>query len=519
MTRTLVAVALALLAAACLGPVSETSTGADSIAVLGPSYDLHARAYVMLDPGAPESGPEAVAHYERFVQKNNEALQYDIQRTLGQTVALGAPAPAFLARDGDRLVYDFDLRVALSGTDVSRERGLVWDASGTSFDVLRRLHTNEGLVEDSHLPAPDLPYLLHTTSTTPYGFDRMAVKLSTRDDSDDAWPDYSGLFEDGVLDIGVHFGVVREDGEQNMRAPRAFLDWLRGQGYVRARNAPSSMTGDPTSGPWVRTIQTPRGPVVVQVRVVFGRAWMPSDPTSRAATQLLADRVRESLAARDVVVFIGHDYGDDSFWTVGLVGNHEPIGIPRAELRTLPLSGRSQLIVSEGCGTAVLAETLRQNPSSNGGARLDLLASATMAFIDSDHAARSTLELVASTNEHGEHVPRRYLATLLAMQLEHPIEGAQESVRLVDFLDDNPRRHPYVDPSLLGRSCVESSECGIGAACLPVGGAKLCTPECGSAAGCEAGRACRWDPATERPNVQNDPRTPRYCLEPVSPRT
>lgn len=151
------------------------------------------------------------------------------------------------------------------------------------------------------------------------------------------------------------------------------------------------------------------------------------------------------------------------------------------------MRGAYQIVLADGCQTYSMGEPFFANPAKAGRTNLDLVAT-TNCSVTPDGAEHAIWLLAALVGRDGRPPRGTSYDELLAAY--RPLETYM-GLYGVHGIDDNPRRNPLADPTLFCAPCATDEDCGeTGSACLRVGRARACLPECLSDDGCPAGNAC-----------------------------
>ena len=117
--------------------------------------------------------------------------------------------------------------------------------------------------------------------------------------STDAFPKYDALFKDGVLDLGIHFGGDYNEDRHDIDTAKWLVETLQDGGWTNP-----SVTGFDDlkidSEPWIRTVKVNGRDLEIRVYIYH------SDMVEEADEEKLGDVMKESLKARDIVIYSGH---------------------------------------------------------------------------------------------------------------------------------------------------------------------------------------------------------------------
>lgn len=318
---------------------------------------------------------------------------------------------------------------------------------------------------------------------------KEALTLAIREErkSTDAWWDYARLFDDGVLDVDVHFGWDYH-GAYHIKHARALYQWLVGEKGFRSPVA-SFDAYVRTSGPLTRTLDANGRQIRVEVRLFYGKPGSEADPDTDAGGRVLEDDVRASLRTRDVIVYSGHSGPFYGFamanWKKTDEGDFDDSEMLTAEMP----ADRYQIVVAEGCDTYMIGEAFKQNVYKQG-RNVDVITTTSFSNAASPATVEDFLARLVEVDSSGRHRPRTLSALLTDLDSNsywfHTMYG-------VHGVDDNPKLHPYAVVENLCEPCARNADCGgPGNACVRVGqSGKVCAAACTDDAGCPSGYACK----------------------------
>lgn len=312
------------------------------------------------------------------------------------------------------------------------------------------------------------------------------LHIEEQERSDDAWLDYKRLFEDGTLDVEVFFGWDYHDAYHQKHA-QASYEWLLRNGF----ESPTESWGDYATNraPLTSTLQTPEGPVAVNVTLWWGEPGTSTDPDTDAGGRALEDAMRDSLKTDEVTMFSGHSgpwYGFAlANWRKTLEGDLDDSEIPALDMP----SDKYQIVVAEGCDTYALGEAFWQNPNKADRQNLDIITTTSFSNAGTEKAVTDLLGAVLGVDYRDDFKPQRY------SELLEDLDGNSywfQTMYGVHGIDDNPHAHPYADTDAICSECSSSADCGgTGNVCASLEGANVCTYECTADDGCPDGFTCR----------------------------
>jgi hypothetical protein len=299
---------------------------------------------------------------------------------------------------------------------------------------------------------------------------RLFVEPEAR--STDAWFDYAGLMDDGVLSVDMHFGWDYH-AAYHLKHSREVYTTLVDRGFTSPVARYEDLKRD--SGPLTTVVSTPNGPVEVRVRLYWGKPGTETDPDTDDGGRVLEADFRASLAESDVIVFSGHSGPFYGFalanWKKTSEGDVDDAELATAEMPT----GRSQIVFAEGCDTYAIGSGFFQNPAKAGGEGLDVIT--TTAFSNAE-TAQPVLDFLDVFLEEG---PDGHVAARRVSEFLRTLDGTSpwfSTMYGLHGIDDNPRRHPWADAGLVCDACRADADCGAGGRCVRMDGAKVCTAEC-----------------------------------------
>lgn len=336
----------------------------------------------------------------------------------------------------------------------------------------------------------DAPFGDWNPTTVPAAQRRdLTVTLRPETTSRDAWFDYRRMFEDGVLDIDIHFGWDYHAGYHVTHAHEMY-DWLRAQGF----RAPVSRFSDlnRTSGAFTRTLRANGQTVRVEVRLFWGHAGGDTDPDTAAGGRQLEADARTSLATRDVIVYSGHSGPFYGFalanWRMTDEGD-----LDDSEMATVQMAeGRYQVVVAEGCDTYQIGAAFGRNPAHPDLRDLDVLTTTSFSNASTSSTVQLFISHLIERDSRGAHRPRTVRSLLT--RLDATVGSGFHTMYGMHGVDDDPALHPYADLEMFGEECAANADCGaLGNLCVRAvaRGPRACTAACTDDSGCPTGMACR----------------------------
>ena len=300
----------------------------------------------------------------------------------------------------------------------------------------------------------------------------------------DGYIDYDRLIADGRLTVGVHVGWDYYPERYDRRHAIQVYDWLIRQGF----HSPAASFDDYMldSGPLTRTAEIDGRTVEVEVTLVHP---LQGDAADFRFARRLKDALLESFREREVVIYVGHSGNHSGFLLANWYAvDPESGALMDYELPSIEMSHDYQIVLADGCQTYSMGESFYANPAKADHANLDLVAT-TNYSVTPDGGAHAIRLLEALVGRDGRPPRGTSYDELLAAY--RPLETYM-GLYGVHGIEDNPRGNPLADPTRFCAPCATDEDCGeAGSACLRVGRARACLPECLADEGCPAGSTCR----------------------------
>jgi hypothetical protein len=307
------------------------------------------------------------------------------------------------------------------------------------------------------------------------------IEISPKASEPDAYPEYSKLFEDGVLDVAIHVGGDYNAERYDLTTARDIFKNLSASGFKAPAESFDALRTD--SGPFTKDLDANGKTVRVEVYLYH------PDMNAEAGVGYagLINLYKQSAATRDVVVYDGHAGYDTTY--SGVVVHYNPRHAIAADaFQSLPLPDKYQLFFFNGCKTyTAYADALYKNPAKTT-ANLDIISTVNFAWLS--EMTRVTTDFVGqlTVTSSKQHVPRSYDRILAELN-----KGASRDVIYgIHGLSDNGRVSPYADLGALCAPCKRNSECS-GADNLCVTGLNSksgCAVACTDTSGCPEGYRC-----------------------------
>lgn len=320
--------------------------------------------------------------------------------------------------------------------------------------------------------------------------EELGMYIKAEERSVDAWPDYSRLFEDGVVEIGLHFGWDYHK-EYHLVHSKDVYNWLVDtKGFKSPVASYDEYTRE--SGPLTRTILANGKPVEIRVTMFWGKKGTSVDTDTNAGGKQLEDDMRASFKNREVIIYSGHSGPFYGFalanWNLTDEGDLDDSEIPSMEMP----ENTYQVVLAEGCDTYAMGEAFWHNPAKEDQLNLDIITTTNFSNASTAGVVKnfllSIMDFDASKND--VHMPWKY------SKLMEKLDGNSywfQSMYGIHGIDDNPHLNPYSDLDTVCSSCVANSDCGEfpgNGDCVMMGPESVCLVECTATDGCPEGYTC-----------------------------
>lgn len=313
--------------------------------------------------------------------------------------------------------------------------------------------------------------------------------------SHDAFPRYKELFEDGIFDIGIHFGGDYNEERLDLETAKWLVDLLLEDGWEN-RDVTSFEALEIDSPPFTRMLVIEGQPVQVQVYIYH------SDMVEASEEARLTEVMHNSFATRDVVFYSGHA-GENAGFILDYQPRHE---IKAIDFSELPLAQKYQIYLLDGCRTyRTYVRDLMKN-SRKSFETLDLVTTVnTTPFSAGYRLIYEFLYWLTLTNDEGAHFPVSWKDVLRGVNTR--------TLRSVHYgvhgIANNPKLNPYASDNIACKPCESDNECGSGGNfCLNYGGQKACGVACTTDRAC--GETYRCARITEDPDLFY---LPKQCVK------
>lgn len=394
--------------------------------------------------------------------------------------------------DGEELVFEFDFRQEIAGPlNLLSIMPVTADADGNLlFDLtIGKVGTAEMLRLDLnnewYRKAPWGSFNPATVDAD--RLETVTLTIAPQPRSADAWFDYAPLIEDGVLDIGVHYGWDYHK-EYHLVHSRTAFNWLVNRGFKAPVDSWDELTRH--SGPLTKDVLTPLGPVQMRVSLYFGKPGTETDPDTDAGGRALEEDMLASFKNDDVIMYSGHS---GPFYGFALANwrKTDEGDLDDSEIPSIEMPDRYQVVLAEGCDTYAVGQAFFLNPAKSDRSTVDVIT--TTSFSDAGSASAVTDFLKSFVGDDAgdalREVPR--LSGLLRDLDSNSYWFT--TMYGIHGIDDNPRAHPFADQGKLCGACEVNADCGgMGNKCVKLAdGAKACTFECTADDACGEGFVCQ----------------------------
>ncbi|MCA9525415.1 MAG: lamin tail domain-containing protein, partial [Myxococcales bacterium] len=395
-------------------------------------------------------------------------------------------------REVDELTFAFDFRQEIAGplnllsvlptqvaTDGTRTFDLVIGKISTA--EMLKLETNSEWYRKSPWSGFNPDQLSDAQKET------VNLTIAAEPRSADAWFDYAPLIEDGVLDIGVHFGWDYHDA-YHIKHSEATYDWLVARGFKSPVGSYAELAHD--SGPLTKDMLTPLGPVQMKVSLYWGKPGTATDPDTNAGGRQLEADMLESLKSRDVIMYSGHSGPFYAFalanWRMTDEGDLDDSEIPDVEMPE-----RYQVVLAEGCDTYAIGQAFFANPAKRDRKNIDIITTTSFSNASTSSAVTDFLSAFVGKGS-GEDLTALPRLTELLTDLDTNSSWFA-TMYGVHGIDDNPHVHPFAKTENLCDSCQIDADCGgVGNSCVRLAdGKRACTYECTTDEACGEGFLCQ----------------------------
>lgn len=295
--------------------------------------------------------------------------------------------------------------------------------------------------------------------------------------SRDSFPQYHKLFEDGILDIGMHFGGDYNTGRYDIETAKWTVEYLLEGGFENAEvKTFEDLTFD--SPPFTRTIYVEGRDVEVQVYISHAEMDGPGEQ------HLLAEAMKKSFAERDIVLYSGHAGSNAGF----VLDYHPRYSIPAADFATMEMADKYQIYVLDGCNTyRTYVDELLANPAKDF-SNVDIMTTVnTTPFGRGYMVIHQLMYWFTITDQAGNHYPLSWQSILRGLNTK----DYDDIYYGVHGVDDNPQLNPHASEGVACTPCRSDRDCSAGGnLCLNYGNGGFCGVACTTDTACGQGYRC-----------------------------
>ena len=312
--------------------------------------------------------------------------------------------------------------------------------------------------------------------------------------SHDAFPRYTDLFEDGIFDIAIHFGGDYNEERLDLETAKWLVELLIEDNWDNpdVTNFESLMIDSP---PFTRQLQIEGKSVEVRVYIYH------SDMVEMGNEIRFTEVMHESFASRDVVFYSGHA-GEHAGFILDYQPRHE---IKARDFADLPLAQKYQIYLLDGCQTyRTYVNDLMKNQRKSF-ETVDIVTTVnTTPFSAGYRLIYEFLYWFTLTDESGAHFPITWKDVLRGVNTR--------TLRSVHYgvhgIASNPKLNPHGSDNIACTPCSQDSECGAGGNfCLNYPQGKACGVACTTDQACGEGYRCA--------RITDDPKLfylPKQCV-------
>jgi hypothetical protein len=293
----------------------------------------------------------------------------------------------------------------------------------------------------------------------------------------DAFPRYDVLFEDGVFDMGIHFGGDYNQERFDLETAKWLVELLVEDGWTNPGvTSFDDLTID--SGPFVRSVSVEGRDVEVRIFISH------SDMVETADEARLTEVMERSFATRDIVMYSGHA-GENSGFILDYQPRHE---IKARDFAAIPMAEKYQIFILDGCRTyRTYVQALMANPYKSYD-NVDIVTTVnTTPFSAGFQLLYQFVYWMTLTNDDGAHFPLSWKAILRGVNTR-----TWKNVHYgVHGTGDNPQLNPYASEGVQCTPCTVDADCKAGGnLCLGYPGGSACGVACTNDLACGDGYRC-----------------------------
>ncbi|MFU8803260.1 MAG: hypothetical protein ACNA8W_05585, partial [Bradymonadaceae bacterium] len=313
--------------------------------------------------------------------------------------------------------------------------------------------------------------------------------------SRDSFPQYDKLFEDGILDIGMHFGGDYNAGRYDIETAEWAVGYLLEGGFENPEVEKfEDLTFD--SPPFTRTLFIEGRDVEVQIYISHANMNEGPDDQHR-----LADAVKESFAKRDIVLYSGHAGSNAGF----ILDYHPRYSMDAGEFAEIEMADKYQIFVLDGCNTyRTYVDELLANPAKDF-SNTDIMTTVnTTPFGRGYMVIHQLMYWFTITDGAGNHFPISWQDVLRGLNTE----DYDDIYYGVHGVDDNSQLNPHASVGVACTPCQTDSDCSAGGnLCLNYSNGGGCGVACTTDEACGEGYRC-----ARISDDEDDWYVPKQCL-------
>jgi hypothetical protein len=293
----------------------------------------------------------------------------------------------------------------------------------------------------------------------------------------DAFPRYDALFEDGVYDVGVHFGGDYNTERYDIETAKWFAEYLIEEGWTNEGAASfDELTFD--SPPFTKSL-------LIEGKPVEGRVYITHADMDGGGDQTpLRTRMEESLREYDVVIYSGHA-GPGAGFILDYSPRYE---IRASDFGELEMADKYQIFLLDGCETyRSYVDDLMKNPNKTFD-NVDIITTVnTTPFSAGYQTLHEMITWLTLTDGEGNHHPMSWGQILRGINTDE-FRGVYYGVHGVD---QDPQINPNGHEGVACTSCVTDDDCpGGGNYCLNIDDVGRCGVACTTDEACGLGFGC-----------------------------
>lgn len=308
--------------------------------------------------------------------------------------------------------------------------------------------------------------------------EEIQVMVGAEKESIDAWPNYTSMFADDLLDILIIVGGDYNAERYDLKAAKEIFGWLTTAGFTGGVASFEELKLD--SPAFEKTLQLPGRSIKVSVRLYH------PDIVEDGALEQLRQAVVTGYETADVVIYDGHA-GEDPDYS-GVVYHYNPRkAITANDLAGLNLPSSYQLFMFNGCKTYAAYPDALYASGTKDYSNLDLISTVNFSWLTMQPFTTSGFINQLTARRGGQHDPLTFNEILREINKSNNANVYYG----VHGLDDNAHLNPYADATTLCKACASDADCpGNGNKCIRFEFGRVCGAECTADDGCPDGYFC-----------------------------